>query len=135
VTIPSQIRYVGYYADLLNKHLTYQPRTVFLKKITLNTIPRFSSNGTCGQLLFFFFCFTLSELYSDFHDDIDSAAPMFVISKADTKIYGSKVFENVTKDQKTIELPFSSILPLCGDIKIEFYHKEKFKKVLIILLF
>jgi len=32
VTIPSQIRYVGYYAELVSKNQTYQHRTVFLKK-------------------------------------------------------------------------------------------------------
>jgi len=57
-----------------------------------------------------------------------------VISKGATKIFGSKVLENITKDQKTIEIPFQSILPLVGDIRVEFYHKEKFKKVRIFLL-
>jgi len=102
VTIPSQVRYVGYYAELVNKNLSYQPRTVFLKKITLHTIPKFNSNQTC--------------------------CPFFIIKKGDTKLYASRALENVTKEQKTIEISLPSIQPLCGDIKIEFHHKEKIKK-------
>ena len=47
VTIPSQIRYVYYYGEVLNKGLVYEPKTMFLKKIIIHTIPRITSNGCC----------------------------------------------------------------------------------------
>ena len=49
MTIPSQIRYVHYYGDMLNKNLVYEERVLFLKKIIIHTIPRISG-GVCGTL-------------------------------------------------------------------------------------
>jgi hypothetical protein len=47
VTIPSQIRYVHYYGDMLSKGLVYEERVLFLKKVIIHTIPRIAG-GTCG---------------------------------------------------------------------------------------
>ncbi|XP_045478094.1 phosphatidylinositol 3,4,5-trisphosphate 3-phosphatase and dual-specificity protein phosphatase PTEN isoform X3 [Harmonia axyridis] len=42
VTIPSQIRYVKYYAQFLKEKLTYIQRCLFIKKIHLKPAPKFS---------------------------------------------------------------------------------------------
>ena len=47
VTIPSQIRYVHYYGEMLNKKLVYEEKVLFLKKIIIHTVPRIAG-GVCG---------------------------------------------------------------------------------------
>lgn len=102
VTIPSQRRWVQYYGFLLRNNLDYSPRTVLLKAIRLQGMPNFQS-GTC--------------------------VPSFVVRLYKTRIYTSKVYENFKKTDTMIDLMLPQPLPLCGDIKIEFFHngwkKEK----------
>ncbi len=49
-------------------------------------------------------------------------APCFIVRLYKTKIYTSKVYENIKKTDTYAELSLPTPLPLCGDIKIEFFH-------------
>ena len=54
VTIPSQLRYVYYFEKGLNNGLNefnYNPPSIFLKSIKLNSIPNFGYFGGCGKIL------------------------------------------------------------------------------------
>ncbi|XP_031568203.1 phosphatidylinositol 3,4,5-trisphosphate 3-phosphatase and dual-specificity protein phosphatase PTEN-like [Actinia tenebrosa] len=101
VTIPSQRRYVYYYDHLLKHRLTYEPTMVLLKALEIVTIPNMQ-NGTC--------------------------CPFFILWQYKVKIHQSKIIESSKKGDKSIRLELSPPLPICGDIKLEFFHKEKFKK-------
>ncbi|KOX80046.1 Phosphatidylinositol 3,4,5-trisphosphate 3-phosphatase and dual-specificity protein phosphatase PTEN [Melipona quadrifasciata] len=47
VTIPSQRRYVDYYATLVQEKLNYEPVTLFLRKIQLDPAPIFHGGQGC----------------------------------------------------------------------------------------
>ncbi|KXJ21447.1 phosphatidylinositol 3,4,5-trisphosphate 3-phosphatase and dual-specificity protein phosphatase PTEN [Exaiptasia diaphana] len=101
VTIPSQRRYVCYYDTLIRHKLTYEPTMVLLERFEIITIPNMQ-NGTCS--------------------------PYFTLWQYKVKIHQSKVFETTKRGDTTITLPLPQLLPICGDIRIEFFHKEKFSK-------
>jgi len=50
VTIPSQIRYVQYYGQIISKQLQYEGVVLLLQAIELERIPTFSS-GICSKCL------------------------------------------------------------------------------------
>ena len=52
-------------------------------------------------------------------------APSFVVRLYKTKIYTSKIYENIRKTDMFAELSLPQPLPLCGDIKIEFFHNAR----------
>ncbi|XP_065653918.1 phosphatidylinositol 3,4,5-trisphosphate 3-phosphatase and dual-specificity protein phosphatase PTEN-like isoform X2 [Hydra vulgaris] len=105
VTIPSQRRYIEYFSYYL-KHIKNQPgigfhrKTVFLKSFTFIGIPTFNS-GTC--------------------------VPSFVIFSGEVELYKSETFE-IKKSEKEYTMHLKNPLPLCGDIKVDFFHKDLFKK-------
>lgn len=47
VTIPSQRRYVDYYATLLQEGVSYEPVTLLLRKIQLDPAPIFNGGQGC----------------------------------------------------------------------------------------
>lgn len=50
------------------------------------------------------------------------------------RLYRSRVHDSVSgKETKTIELDVPMV-PVAGDIKIEFFHKDKFKNVRFLIL-
>nr|XP_047124178.1 phosphatidylinositol 3,4,5-trisphosphate 3-phosphatase and dual-specificity protein phosphatase PTEN [Hydra vulgaris] len=105
VTIPSQKRYIEYFSYYL-KHIKNQPgigfdrKTVFLKSFTFIGIPTFTY-GTC--------------------------VPSFVVFSGEVELYKSKTFE-IKKSEKEYTMHLKNPLPLCGDIKVDFFHKDLFKK-------
>ncbi|XP_070545403.1 phosphatidylinositol 3,4,5-trisphosphate 3-phosphatase and dual-specificity protein phosphatase PTEN-like isoform X2 [Ptychodera flava] len=96
VTIPSQRRYVEYYGQYIAQNLDYKQTTLLLKGIQLDTVPM-CSNGT--------------------------SSPSFVVSQQKVKIYSSQTYEGVKRGDKCIICDIPQSLPICGDIKIEFFHK------------
>ncbi|XP_074099521.1 phosphatase and tensin-like protein isoform X1 [Cotesia typhae] len=117
VTIPSQRRYVGYYASLVQKNLIYQPVTLLLRQIMLNPAPIFSGNQGCkylSYLLFFYYILFISFLFSDLH---------FVISEDNKRIFSSDTIE-VKKGSASIFIPLSHAISITGDIRIEFFYKK-----------
>jgi len=49
-------------------------------------------------------------------------APFFVVRLYKTKIYTSKIYESLRKQDTYAELSIPTPIPLCGDVKIEFFH-------------
>ncbi|XP_064600647.1 phosphatidylinositol 3,4,5-trisphosphate 3-phosphatase and dual-specificity protein phosphatase PTEN-like [Liolophura sinensis] len=99
VTIPSQRRYVQYYGHLLKHKLTYHPVALLLKRIKFETIPRYNS-----------------------------IAVYFVVYQFKVKIYTSPIFESPRRGESNMYLDVPQPLPVCGDIKIDFYNKPKMMK-------
>ncbi|KAH3760734.1 protein tyrosine phosphatase [Pelomyxa schiedti] len=51
VTIPSQIRYVGYYADFLSRNLAYRKATLVLTSATMSPKPLVDENDLCIKVI------------------------------------------------------------------------------------
>lgn len=100
VTIPSQRRYVEYYAQIIQYGLEYRPVSLLLKEILLDPLPHL--NGIQGNL-------------------------QFVISDSKEKKYISSLYET-RKGLTSLCLPLGQVLPLTGDIKIEFFMKNAIRR-------
>jgi len=99
VTIPSQRRYVQYYGHLIRNSLEYSPKTMLLKAMRFEGIPN-EANGTC--------------------------IPSFIVRLYKTKIYTSKTYDHIRRTDPMAELLLPQPIPICGDIRIEFYHNSRF---------
>ncbi|XP_020287756.1 phosphatidylinositol 3,4,5-trisphosphate 3-phosphatase and dual-specificity protein phosphatase PTEN isoform X2 [Pseudomyrmex gracilis] len=103
VTIPSQIRYVEYYATLVQEGLNYQPVTLILRKIQLDPVPILNGGQGCLR---------------------------FVISQSKNRIF-SDIYE-VRKGMTSICISLQHNLAITGDIRVDFYNfrpKMKRKKL------
>jgi phosphatidylinositol-3,4,5-trisphosphate 3-phosphatase and dual-specificity protein phosphatase PTEN len=96
LTIPSQIRYVRYYSELLASGHEYVRMTRLLVSVRLHSVPRISGKA-CRV---FFTC----KLYT-------------------LPVFKSETNSAVDKDHALVDFNLERPLPLTGDVKLEFFHE------------
>lgn len=102
VTIPSQRRYVLYYGELLKRNIQYKPVSLLLRAVKFETIPMFNSSNLC--------------------------TPLFEVHQLKVKVHTSPVYDGITKGDTSYTMWLQNPVPLCGDIKIEFFNKTLMMK-------
>ncbi|KAI3631360.1 hypothetical protein MIR68_010850 [Amoeboaphelidium protococcarum] len=113
VTIPSQLRYVSYFEKIIKDGIDYLPQTVFLISIRLSPMPKFSSPAVYANI-----------------KDLGAVTfnPVFTLTIGSTKIYSSSKASVISKQGDTFTISVGKPIPLCGDVKVDFYHKSSMQK-------
>ncbi|XP_044758412.1 phosphatidylinositol 3,4,5-trisphosphate 3-phosphatase and dual-specificity protein phosphatase PTEN isoform X2 [Coccinella septempunctata] len=138
VTIPSQIRYVKYYAQFLKENLTYVPKRLYIRKIHLKPAPKFSEPVlvTVKQKTFLENPRNIKLCSKEAKGDckkIDENSDVGETSRTEESYEGkyhemtlgfkSRTFNFRTSDPE-VSLDFKVPSSLSGDIRIELFYRS-----------
>eukprot|EP00094_Tigriopus_californicus_P006390 TCALIF_06154-PA protein Name:"Similar to Pten Phosphatidylinositol 3,4,5-trisphosphate 3-phosphatase and dual-specificity protein phosphatase PTEN (Mus musculus)" AED:0.26 eAED:0.29 QI:0/0/0/0.5/1/1/2/0/660 len=104
VTIPSQRRYINYYADMIRQKLEYKPVKLYLRSVVLDPVPNFNNLS--------------KEFYLQFE-----------VKQAKRSLNYESTDYLLKRGDRNMLLNVDPPILICEDIKIEFSIKPKLDKV------
>lgn len=125
VTGPSQVRYVQYFADIINKRIIPKTRKLFLKYLQWNGVPAFSSSITLGRQSG---CSPYINIRDVTNDGGKNKGLIFTSEKENEDL---KFYSNNSN-----QIPYFEINTIIkGDILVEVYHVSQFYRTELMFRF
>jgi len=119
VTIPSQIRYVHYFAESLQTH--YEPKTVLLNKIIFHTLPKVVHLGDINFTVYVGKTHVFT--FKDYEEKSKKEDGLKKEKKSKKNKKGDSGDKSDDEDEEEIASFDCGNTPLCGDIRVEFTEK------------